>query len=76
MTKIVSFTLRELVELRRALDLISVEDTDCNVNMGADAVSAKQSALKKLNKALGWKDRLEKCPSVLVSDLRDGRSQA
>lgn len=59
------FTDGELVELRRALILIAGEDASANVNMEAEAILDKKSALKKLNAALGIKKQRRKKPSYL-----------
>lgn len=48
----VSFTRSELIELVRALDLIAQEDANAEVNMEADEVRAKDSARKKLQRAM------------------------
>lgn len=43
----VRFTRRELLEVIRAIDLISQEDASCRVNMDAISVRAKRSAYDK-----------------------------
>lgn len=48
----IAFTARELVELHRALRLISQEDAYAKFNMRAVAIKAKRTALDKLSKAL------------------------
>jgi hypothetical protein len=52
------FTPAELVEMRRALHLISQEDSACNVRMDVHNVKAKASALAKLNAITNWRDPL------------------
>lgn len=57
MTKRLSFSHAELVELWRALDLIAIEDDYAGVNMDAASVAAKASAKAKLDRALGRKTK-------------------
>lgn len=64
------FTRAELIELRRALDLIIMEDNDCKVNVDAASVAAKASALAKLNRATGWTDPFAGGTYVDVMKLR------
>jgi hypothetical protein len=52
----VSFRRAELIELWRALELITQEDKDCNINVDKASQTAKAGALAKINKALNWKD--------------------
>ena len=49
--KSVIFTLRELREVLRAMDLIMMEDASADVNMDGQSVRAKRSALAKLQQA-------------------------
>lgn len=58
MTKIISFTVEELVEIRRALDLIIQEDEDCKVNIDTRSRAAKKSAYDKVRRALGMAPRV------------------
>lgn len=48
----IRFTRQELLEMYRAIDLISQEDDHADVNMDRDAVRAKQSALGKVLRLL------------------------
>lgn len=68
----ISFTIEELIELERALRLISQEDANCRVNMDFKSRRAKRLALKKLQKITG-EDRLTKAlrnaTSVSITDL-------
>lgn len=64
-----SFSIGELEELRRAMSLIANEDRSCHVNMDPESVRDKASALAKLNRATGWKDRLAGAKSVRVQDV-------
>lgn len=64
-----SFSWEEVIELERALDLIGNEDASCNVNMDADSVKAKTSAMKKLHRVVKRRDRLVGATSVDVRAL-------
>lgn len=70
------FTRNELIEIRRALDLISQEDAACGVNMDAASVKAKASVERKVSKALGVKSTAEPEPSCesinVLAVLRGG----
>lgn len=50
MTRI-AFTREELIEVTRALSLMSEQDNDADVNVDPPAVAAKASALRKLQRA-------------------------
>lgn len=53
----VTLTLAELIELRRALDLICNADEDADVNIDARSRAAKASATRKLDDAFNAFDR-------------------
>ncbi len=70
-----SFSWAEVLELRRALDLIIQEDESCDVNCDAASRKAKSSALAKLTKLTGESGMaraLKTATSVLVTDVGKG----
>jgi hypothetical protein len=79
MTKSIRVTLTpaEVIELLRALELISQEDAACDVNMDAASVAAKASALQKLERVSGLQgpgrrlaEKLKDSKPVAVKDIR------
>ena len=50
--RVMRLTLRELIEIRRALDLITMEDEHAGVNVDTASRKAKASALRKVEQRI------------------------
>jgi hypothetical protein len=75
MTKRMAFTVGELCEMRRALQLAMQEDASCGVNMGPQSVADKEAALAKITKVTGRslaERMLDGAVSVRLEDIGNG----
>ncbi len=68
-TKRIAFTRAECLEIRRALELISQEDASADVNMSDEACRAKESAERKICRAMGWRSTFDPEPVVPSVDV-------